>query len=126
MANLRLYKDFFSITHSNSSGETYVLIDPFALTATTNIVGSTIIAETPTYVNEEVGRYYVDLNPNYYSFERTYEIQWHVYYVSYAPYRIIRTRFRVRPNNISGKIEIEVLTPRFDIVVGNQNIDIQI
>lgn len=126
MANLRLYKDFYTISYSHLTGETYTLIDPYALTATTNVEGITTIVETPSYVNESVGRYYVNLNPNYYSFDKTYEIQWHVYYVSYAPYKILRTRFRVSPNNITGAIEIEVLTPQFDIVVGNKNIDIQI
>jgi hypothetical protein len=126
MAFLRLYKEFYSISHSNVSGETYTLLDPFSLTATTNIYGSTSITETPDIIHESTGKYYVTLNANYYSFDHIYEMRWHVYYLSYAPYRVLKTRFQVKPNNISGNIEIEVLSPKFDIVIGNKNIDIQI
>lgn len=126
MSFLRLYKDFYTISHNNLTGETYTLLDPYALTATTNIYGSTQIVETPTIVQQATGQYYVTLSPNYYSFDNVYEIRWHVYYLVYAPYRILKTRFQVKPNNVTGNLIVEVLSPKIDIVVGNQNIDIQI
>jgi len=126
MSLLRLYKDFYYITQSNTTGETYTLLDPYALTATTNQYGSTNINEIPTIIHESTGKYYVNLNANYYSFDNIYEIRWHVFYINGAPYRILKTRFQVRANNITGNLEIEVLSPQIDIVVGNKNIDIQI
>ena len=125
MANLRLYKDFYQVDY-NSSGDTYILIDVFSVSATTNIYGDINVAETPEIIHESTGRYYVTLNANYYSFDYIYAINWDVKYVSYAPSKRLTTRFKLNPNNVSGILEIEVLSPKFDIIVGNKNIDIQI
>jgi hypothetical protein len=125
MALLRLYKDFYNIVHT-TSGDTYSLIDPYALTATTTLDGSTVVIDTPEITHESLGRYCVTMTPNHYSFDKVYELRWHVYYISSAPYRTLKTRFQVRPNNVTGNLMIEVLAPSFDIVLGNQNIDIQI
>lgn len=108
MADLRLYRKIYCIVKNSVSGETYTLIDPVGISTTSS--GSTGVVENITPTQENTGIYFVDLNPNLYTFDDIYSLFWDVQYVIGAPVRRLETRFRLNPVNISGgSIEIEVV-----------------
>jgi len=116
MANLTLYRDFYCINHSIfNSADTYTLITPIELSANTYINNSTALTENLAVYNESTGRYYVNLNPILYSFDNTYELVWSVVYNSFSPVKKLTTRFRLNPNNVSGIIDVEIVSPSYGI-----------
>jgi len=116
MANLTLYRDFYCIsTTAFSSADTYTLIAPVELSADTYINNSTAKTETLIVQNESLGRYYVNLNPILYSFDNVYELIWSVVYDLNSPIKKVITRFRLNPYNISGPIDVEIVSPSYGI-----------
>lgn len=116
MANLTLYRDFYCINHTAfNSADTYTLITPIELSANTYILNSTAITETLLVYNESTGKYYVNLNPNLYSFDNVYELVWSVVYNSFSPIKKLITRFRLNPNNINAPIDVEIVSPSYGI-----------
>ena len=101
MSRIRLYRTFYVMTPSPTGGTVNTLINPFQLSATTQFSGSTTVIETLVPIQESTGKYYVDLNPNLYSFDMTYELDWKVNYLSNTPQKILLTFFKVDPTNIT-------------------------
>ena len=116
MANLTLYRDFYCINHTVfNSADTYTLITPVELSANTYVRNSSALTETLVVYNESIGKYYVNLNPILYSFDNVYELVWSVVYDSLSPVKKLITRFRLNPNNISGIIDVEIVSPSYGI-----------
>lgn len=105
MSELRLYKSIYRVV-SSLSGDTYSLVTPYSISASTSINSSTI--ETPTVLNESIGVYYVSLNPSLYSFDNIYDMNWQVSYLVNTPSRLLATKFRFQPLNVSGNISINI------------------
>lgn len=112
MASLRLYRDFYCINHTPFSDDSYVLITPVGISANVYIINSTAITETCIVQNETLGKYFVDLNPQLYSFDFIYELKWSVLYNSISPNKILITRFRMVPYNITAPFDIEIVSSR--------------
>ena len=112
---LRLYRKFYCVDTSTTP-DTYTLIDPTSLSASAYVAGtggtesSTLIESNIPTTKEEDGIYYADLNPTLYSTDNTYDLVWYVQYTSQAPEKKLTTRFRIKPYNISGQVEYEVLS----------------
>ncbi len=101
MAVIRLYRRFYKID-ANRAGDTYSLIDPTSISAATYLKDTENLVESVSTINRESqGIYYVDLNPNYYSFESTYDLKWTVQYTWSSTNKILITTFRLNPINIS-------------------------
>jgi hypothetical protein len=121
MGEIRLYRQIYCFTSNGSGSTTQTLINANTISASTSTVsssGNTIIENIFSPINESTGIYYVDLNPNKYSSDITYELNWFVSYVPGAPEKRLPTRFRVNPNIIGEQIEIEILDNSIDIVLG--------
>jgi hypothetical protein len=101
MAVIRLYRKFYRID-ANQSGDTYSLIDPISINASTFLKDTDNLIESASVINRESqGIYYVDLNPNYYSYENTYDLKWTVQYTWSSTNKILTTTFKLNPVNIS-------------------------
>lgn len=110
MASLKIYKDFYVIIHNSSiNSDDYNLIDPFNLTAEVKEEGGNEVIEVVNVNKESLGKYYVNLNVELYSFDKNYEIFWNVVYIENAPLKKLITRFNFYPIVIGDKIELEVM-----------------
>lgn len=114
MGLLRLYRKFYCVTTA-SSADTYTLITPTSLSASTYVSGSgdttsTTLVETGfPLVEESSGVFYADLNPRLYSSDVTYDLVWYVQYTPTAPAnRKLCTRFRIMPFNIANQLDYEL------------------
>ena len=113
MADIRLYRKFICINATTSGNTTTDLITPFGLTASTVTAassGGTIIESGLVPVQESLGLYYVDLNPNLYAGDVTYDLLWNVIYLPGAPIKTLPTRFRIIPNIVGDKLECTKLS----------------
>ena len=113
MAEIRLYRQMYRIENANlNSGSTYNLVDVASLSASTfdinGSTGSTIVEYNLTPTRESQGVYYVDLNPQMYSFDVTYELKWYVNYVDNSPQRILPTRFKIEPQIVGNVIQVQI------------------
>lgn len=129
MAEIRLYKKFVCISAASSAITSYEFITPVGLSASTTTAasnGTTIIETGLSPVQESLGIYYVDLNPNLYSGDVTYELIWDVIYVPSAPVKNLPTRFRINPNIAGDSIGVEILTLPLEIGIENNTIDIEL
>lgn len=117
MPEIRLYRQIYCFNYLGGEQVTKTLIDPFSISASTFILGSTSVEENLSIINEETGIYFVNLNPNLYSSDKIYELKWYVTYQPETSEKILPTLFKVSPYIIGKQIEIEVL---------NNNIDIQL
>jgi len=116
MGDLRLYKKFKCYNVDEDGTLTNILKNPFSLTVNTiNTSSNTIIENNPTLINESVGQYYISLNAIKYSFDQIYEVIWNVGYVSGAPSKILRTKFKLNPINISYRINTEIYSPTIEV-----------
>lgn len=127
MANLRLYRDFYSVVSSANSADTYTSIEIYGLTATTYVYGGAQV-EVPPITNEQTGRYYVEMSPMLYTLGSVYELRWDVLYNQFAPNKRLSTLFKFNATNIAGILDIEVLSPVFgiDINMTSPKIDIEV
>lgn len=107
MAELRLYKDIYRIDY-NSSGQTYTLVNANVITANVVNLSNSNIVESPAVNLQSTGVYFVSLNPVLYSYDNIYEVLYTVNYVLNAPVRILKTRFKFRPFNISSDYGIDL------------------
>jgi hypothetical protein len=128
MGNLTLYREFYCINHTSFSSDVYNLITPVGISANTYISGSTTIIETPSINNESVGKYFVSLNPILYSFDYVYELKWTVMYNVNSPIKILTTRFRMKPYNITSPFDVEINSSPYGIELEllNNSIDIEL
>lgn len=128
MANLRLYRDFYSVVSSTNSADTYTSIEVYGLTATTYVYEGAQV-EVPIIESDRTGRYYVELSPMLYALGSVYEMRWDVLYTQWAPAKKLSTLFKFNATNIAGSVlEIEVLSPVFgiDINMTSPKIDIEV
>jgi len=93
MSGLRLYRKIYIINH-NSSGENYTLIDPVGISASTYNFLTTLLTEVTTVVQESTGIYYVELNPDLYTYSDIFELRWSIQYVNNSPIKILQTLFK--------------------------------
>ena len=125
MANLTLYRDFYCINHTSFNSDNYVLINPVELSANTYVKNSTAITETLVVYNESLGKYYVKLNPFFYSFDYIYELKWSVVYDLNSPVKILTTRFKMKPYNINSSFDVEVADGTFDVEILDGALDVE-
>lgn len=118
MANLVLYKDFYCINHTAfNSADTYTLINPIEISANTYVENSSVLIENISVQNESIGKYYVNLNPNLYSFDNVYELIWSVVYNTSSPIVNLKTRFKLNPYNISTSLDVEMFSPSYGMEI---------
>jgi hypothetical protein len=115
MGPLRLYRKIYCVTPS-LSGDTYTLITPSSISASTYVAGtggtesSAITEYNLTLTEEETGIYYADLTYKYYTSDITYDLVWYLKYTEGAPEKKLTTRFRIKPFNIAGQLDYEVIS----------------
>jgi hypothetical protein len=135
MGQLKLYKKFYcaTIIRTGATAEqNYVLIDPYALSANTFVVGtgatesSSLIESSLLISQESTGVYFADLNPYLYASDVTYDLVWYVNYTLSAPIKKISTRFRINVNTVTNQIEIDYLNTPLEIEILNSSIDIDV
>lgn len=127
MANLTLYKDFYYINHTAfNSADTYILINPVGISANTYISGSTTVVENLIIQNESIGKYFVVLTPQLYSFDFIYELKWNVIYDLNSFNKILITKFRLQPQNINSSIDLEIVDTNYDFEIGSSSNGINI
>lgn len=130
MAVFRLYRKFYTINY-NSGNETYTLLNPLSLSAST-YVSNTLVEYNLTVVQESTGIYYVDLTPSNYNNQNAYELRWTVKYTSSSPYKILQTLFRYEPTtnqiNVFGAVDYEIQEYGEFIIdtVNDNNVDYEI
>ena len=133
----QIYRKFYYFTYSNS-GKTTILFNPVFLSANTFVAGSAdtqsnTIVETNLAVSQtQIGIYYVNLNPVYYSTDVVYDLVWYVTYTNNADengtIHQLTTRFKI--NNIqflSNPLSVDVLNNTLGIqIIENSNVSIDI
>lgn len=131
MTSSRLYREIYRVSHSAFTGDTYTLINPVGITASTYIYDTvsgitTTYIETPIINSNTTGIFYIDLNNILYSYGNIYEAVWSVQYTNVSPIKNLPTLFRFNPTNISGQINLELIDkgPVYEII--NNRIEILI
>lgn len=131
MREIRLYRKIYCISVKNSV-QTYTLINPFFLGASTFKAG-TSDSQTPGEIEtglqitqESLGIFYVNLTPELYSSDITYDLVWYIKYTSNAPIKKLATRFRIGINSISGEITLEIINNNIDIEIEDNAIELLI
>ncbi len=114
MAQLRLYRRIYSvevIRTGSTIDQNYTLVDPFSISATTfSTIDTSMIVESFSSLSQEnTGVYFIDINPNLYTWDKTYTIAWDVSYTTIAPSKRLLTTFRFNPINIGNEIEVEII-----------------
>jgi len=114
MGLLRLYRKFYCVSTAGAS-DSYTLITPTSITATSFVAGtggtesSTLIETDITLIEEEVGIFYADLNPQLYAGDVTYDLVFYVQYTPEAPVdKKLITRFRIMPFTVANKLDFEI------------------
>lgn len=108
MAYLRLYKDFYCINITTSSGEVYDLINVEEISGYVTKEGDSTIIENPEVTNESLGRYYVNLSPGLYNIDDIYEMNWVLKYTLDSPEKRLITRFKLSPVVVGQNIDIRL------------------
>lgn len=134
-ADFKLYRKFYQI-QTISTGSTleqsYVLIDPFFLSANTYFAGtghteSNQLVESSLIISQDsTGIYYATLNPTYYAGDQTYDLVWYTNYTSAAPLKKLTTRFRINNTRYVNQIEVEINNSPLEIEITNEPLDIEI
>lgn len=126
MGELKLYKKFYNvkiIKTGSTTQQDYILVNPYALSATTFTAtsGDTespfVIENLVPITNLNTGIYFADLNPNLYAADITYDLVWFVQYLNIAPIKKLSTRFRINTNTVSNQIEVEFLHSPLEIEI---------
>lgn len=135
MGELKLYKKFYQVKlvkTGSTMQQDYILMNPYALSASTFTAGSgdtesstTIENLVPIY-NESNGIYFANLDPTLYASDITYDLVWFIQYLSTAPIKKISTRFRINSNSITNQIEIEFINAPLEIEILNDSLEIDI
>lgn len=118
MSNIRLYRQIYKFSSIGSGSTTQTLIDPYYISASTITTGDISIIEDIIPIQESLGVYYCDLDPNLYSFNYTYDLNWYINYVNGAPTKKLTTRFKINPINITSGIDIELINNTIEIEIG--------
>jgi len=115
MAVIRLYRRFYKIT-SDGNLNSYSLIDPIEIIASSYIKDSINLIETVSEIQKEsTGIYFVDLSPDLYSYSNTYDLKWTVQYTTSikSSNKNLLTTFKLKPINISSEIGINLTDSDF-------------
>jgi hypothetical protein len=114
MGILRLYRKFYCVS-TNDTPESYTLITPTSITASSFIAGTggteslTMIETGIPLTEEETGIFYADLTPTLYSSDVTYDLVFYVQYTPEAPLdKKLITRFRIMPFNVANQLDFEI------------------
>lgn len=135
MGELKLYKKFYQVKLVKTVSavqQDYILMNPYALSATTFTAGSgdtesaSIIENLVSITNLSTGIYFADLDPTLYAADVTYDLVWFIQYFSTAPVKKISTRFRINVNTITNQIEIEYINYPLEIEILNDSLEIDI
>ena len=112
MGLLRLYRKIYCVSTATND---YTLITPTSISAECYVAGtggtnsSTLIETNIPLIEEEVGIFYADLNPQLYASDVTYDLVFYVQYTPSAPVdKKLITRFRIMPFNIANNLDYEV------------------
>lgn len=117
MAVIRLYRRFHKIDAS-ITGVLYSPIDPISISTNVYLKNSTtLIEENTSIIKESEGVYYTDLNPNYYSYDNTYDLKWIIQYTDGSPLKTLITSFRINPINIIGEIYTEIENQTIEVII---------
>jgi len=120
MADLRLYKDFYCIENSPSlTADTYTLFDVSSLSVEVKERGDTTVVESPNSQNESTGIYFISLNQYAYQIDKIYEAFWTVQYVSGAPVKILKSRFKIYATFVGSEIELRVDESPIELDIDN-------
>lgn len=109
MGEIKLYRQIKCFqTDKNGNISKNNFIDPVSISASTKTENGSSIIEEPTIKKESSGVYFVQLDPNFYSSDITYFLNWFVKYFSDSPMKKLPTKFRINPNIIGQDIDIEI------------------
>ena len=125
MAVIRLYRKFYKID-SSKAGDLYNLIDISIKNAKTYLKDTIVLVEeNPIITRESKGVYYVDLNPTFYSYDKTYELRWAIQYTDdFLSLKTLKTYFKLNPINIASEIETNVENQEIYTEIENQIIEV--
>lgn len=121
MASLRLYKDFYKMSITS---EVYTPITPYSLSANSFVSGSTNVIETLNPIEESAGKYYVELNPIYYSSNNIYQINWITKYTELSTEKTLITKFKVIFQNYTLDLDYELFNGEYNIQADVDNVQI--
>lgn len=114
MGILRLYRKFYCVSTAGSS-DTYTLITPTSLSASTYVSGiggeesSSLIESSIQLTEEETGIFYANLNQDLYAEDITYDLVFYVQYTESAPRnKRIPVRFRIKTKSLVTNLEYEL------------------
>ena len=114
MGLLRIYRKFFYVSTATLP-HTYTLFTPTNLSAATYVAGaggeesSSLIESAITLVEEELGIFYANLNPNLYSSDVTYDLVFYVQYTPEAPSnKRLPVRFRIKTINLVSQLDYDI------------------
>ena len=71
-------------------------------------------------INESLGRYYVELNLDFYNIDDIYEIHWNVKYTENSPFKLLKTRFKFKPIVIGQNIDIRLNNEEIRLEIVNK------
>lgn len=126
MSQIKLYKKFYTVSiirTGNTIDQTYVLLNPYALSANTYAAGtgdtesSSIIEFNLPISQENSGIYFADLNPFFYASDVTYDLIWFVNYTNTSPLKKLSSRFRINVNTVTNQLEIEYINFPLEIEI---------
>lgn len=127
MGILRLYRKFYCVSTFGSSS-VYTLITPTSLSASTYISGlnreesTTLIESSIPLIEEEVGIFYANLNPELYAEDVTYDLVFYIQYTIDAPKdKRIPVRFRIKTKSIVTNFEYDLASPSRIIEIDDNN-----
>lgn len=130
MAQLRLYRRIYSIQiikTGSTIDQNYILVDPTSINASTQPISNPgITLENLSVSRESLGVYFVDLNPNFYTWEEIYNITWVVNYTPTSSQKKLLTSFKLHPINIGSEIELEIINSNIELEIINNTLDIDI
>lgn len=135
MGQIKLYKKFYSVViirTGTTIDQTYILLDPFALSTNTYVAttgateSTTLIESTLPITQESTGVYFAELSPNLYASDVTYDLIWFVNYTNNTLIKKLSTRFRINANTITNSLEIEFLNSPLEIELNESTIEIEV
>lgn len=122
-STIRLYRRFYKL-NSSGNNDTHELIDPAEVLCNSYVKDSVNVIETKSPTKESLGIYFVDLNPNFYSFSNIYDLIWEVRYINNSNIKKLYTTFKINPINISANMDYEIEKNEIIYNVNNEMFEI--
>lgn len=102
---IRLYRTFLKISSGSKT-----LIDPYLIEVETIDTSNNKTIENNIPITKETkGKYFADLNKNFYFSDIIYKLIWKVKYIEDSPEKELPTRFKISTSSISSDVQIEIL-----------------